>query len=112
MRKEVVLFGTGDFARIASVYLAKDSAYEVAAFTVHEAYLPGTALLGKPVVPFEQIQQSHPADRYAMFVAIGFRRVNKARAEVYQACKDKGYELISYINSRATHWGEIEVGDN
>jgi sugar O-acyltransferase (sialic acid O-acetyltransferase NeuD family) len=27
-------------------------------------------------------------------------------------CKSKGYKLITYINSKATHWGEIEVGDN
>ena len=33
MAKPVVIFGTGDFARVASVYLAVDSPHEVAAFT-------------------------------------------------------------------------------
>ena len=37
MSSRVVLFGTGDFARVASVYLAEDSPHEVVAFTVHDA---------------------------------------------------------------------------
>ena len=47
-----------------------------------------------------------------MFVAIGFSGVNKARREVYEECKARGYELISYVNSRATCWGELVLGDN
>lgn len=111
MRK-VVIFGTGGFGRIASVYLSKDSAYDVAAFTVHERYIRERQLLGIDVVPFERIEQTHPPDRFAMLVAIGFKNLNKLRAEIYALCKSKGYELISYINSKATHWGEIELGDN
>ena len=110
--KKVVLFGTGDFARVASVYLTKDSPHAVVAFTVHEAFLKAPTLLGKPVVPFERVQELYPPDEHAMFVAMGFSKINKARAEIYDACKAKGYQLISYINSKAVHWGEIEYGDN
>ncbi len=47
-----------------------------------------------------------------MLVAIGFSRINRARAEVYERCKERGYELITYVNSRATSWGRLELGDN
>ncbi len=110
--KKVVIFGTSDFARVASVYMARDSPHEVVAFTVHQAYLTVPELLGKPVVPFERLLETHPPDRYALLVAIGFSQVNKARAEVYHACKALGYELISYVNSRAMTWGEYTLGDN
>lgn len=112
MTKPVVIFGLGDFARIASVYLDKDSPHPVAAFTADAQFITERSLVGKPVVPFEQLRESHPPDEYAMFVAVGFRRVNKARAEVYERCKSFGYELISYVCSRAVQWGEIEIGDN
>ena len=108
----VVIFGSGQFARIASIYLSKDSPYEVAAFTIHESHLRETELMGLKIVPFEKIHETHPPDKFAMFVAMGFKRVNKARAEIYEQCKQKGYQLISYISSKAAHWGEIEVGDN
>lgn len=110
--KKVVIFGLGDFARIACIYLEKDSPHEVVAFTAHKRYIETAELLSKPVMPFENLLQTHPPEEYAMFVAIGFKKVNKARAHIYQECKAHGYELISYINSRATHWGEIDIGDN
>jgi sugar O-acyltransferase (sialic acid O-acetyltransferase NeuD family) len=64
------------------------------------------------VVPFESLGSVFPPDQFAMFVAIGFSRVNQARAEIFEQCRQRGYELISYVNSRVTEWGEIEVGQN
>ena len=82
------------------------------AFTVSERYVTGDTLLGRKVVPFEEIESIHPPDEYAMFVAIGFSRVNQARAEIYAEAKAKGYELVSYVNSKADAFGGIDVGDN
>jgi sugar O-acyltransferase (sialic acid O-acetyltransferase NeuD family) len=109
---DVVLFGTGDFAQVACEYLRRDSPHDVVAFTVHERYIDARELLGVPVVPFEGIEQSHPPSECAMFVAIGFSGVNKTRRDLYRDCKDRGYELISYVNSKAIHWGDLELGDN
>jgi sugar O-acyltransferase (sialic acid O-acetyltransferase NeuD family) len=111
-QKPVVIFGIGDYARIAAHYLNVDSPRQVAAFTVHGSYIDGNELRGLPVVPYEELADTHPPSDYSMLVAIGFSRVNQARAEIYGECKRMGYELISYINSRAAQWGEIEVGDN
>jgi sugar O-acyltransferase (sialic acid O-acetyltransferase NeuD family) len=109
---EIVLFGTGDFAQIAAEYLRLDSPHTVVAFTVHERYIDAPELLGLPVVPFERIEEVYPSEDYAMFVAIGFSRVNKARREMYEECKRKGYSLISYVSSNAMRLGEFELGDN
>jgi sugar O-acyltransferase (sialic acid O-acetyltransferase NeuD family) len=109
---EVVLFGLGDFARIARIYLAEDSEHEVVAFTADERYVESDVLDGLPVVPFESLTETHAPDRYSMFVAIGFTGVNQARREVYERCRELGYELISYVSSKATYWGELELGAN
>jgi sugar O-acyltransferase (sialic acid O-acetyltransferase NeuD family) len=110
--KPVVIFGVGDFARIAAVYLREDSDFDVAAFTVDEQYIVETELLGLPVLPFENLGRTHRPDDYAMFVAIGFSRVNKMRTEVYHRCKALGYELISYVSSAAHVLVPVEMGDN
>jgi sugar O-acyltransferase (sialic acid O-acetyltransferase NeuD family) len=112
MTKPVVLFGTGDFARVAHVYLSNDSDREVAAFTVHREYLKEDRLLDTPVVPFEDITQSHPPSEYDMFVAIGFSRVNARRRQTYEECKALGYDLITYVSSQAHHLGDLDIGDN
>jgi sugar O-acyltransferase (sialic acid O-acetyltransferase NeuD family) len=109
---DVVLFGLGDFARVARVYLAEDSPHEVVAFTANERYVESDELDGLPVVPFETLADTHPPDRCAMFVAIGFSGVNRARREVYEQCRKRGYELISYVSSKATYWGELQLGAN
>jgi sugar O-acyltransferase (sialic acid O-acetyltransferase NeuD family) len=109
---DVVLFGLGDFARVARVYLAEDSPHDVVAFTANERYIEDGELDGIPVVPFESLTETHPPSRCSMFVAIGFSGVNRARREVYERCKELGYELITYVNSKATYWGELEIGDN
>lgn len=110
--KPVVLFGTGDFARIAHVYLTEDSPHDVAAFTVDEAYIEQPTLLGKPVVPFERLTETHPPDQYSMYVAIGFSGVNRVRREIYERVKSLGYELISYVSSEAHLVTGVEIGDN
>jgi sugar O-acyltransferase (sialic acid O-acetyltransferase NeuD family) len=108
----VVIFGTTDFAQVARVYLDDDSHYRVVAFTVNERYITDAEFDGLPVVPFEQISQSHPPEEHAMLVAIGFSRVNRARASVYADCKALGYELITYVSSRATVADNAKLGDN
>jgi len=84
----------------------------VVAFTVHREYIKEPTLLGKPVVPFEELEETHPPGAVKLLVAMGFRKVNKARAEIYEACKAKGYEFISYVCSKATVWGDLDVGEN
>lgn len=112
MNRQVVIFGTGDLAQVAAVYLRADSPYKVAAFTVHSTHLKERRVLEVEVVPFESLVETHPPQEYDMFVAVGYRRINKAREEIYLDCKAKGYKLITYVNSKATMWGEVQMGDN
>lgn len=108
----VVIFGTGEFAQVAAIYLTADSPHEVVAFTVDGAHLQETELLGRPVVPFEDLAMRYPPTECDLFVAIGFSGLNRVRRAIYDRCKEAGYTLISHISSRAVHWGHIEVGDN
>jgi sugar O-acyltransferase (sialic acid O-acetyltransferase NeuD family) len=108
----VVLFGTGDFAQVAREYLRDDSPHDVVAFTVHEQYIEEPELRGLPVVPFERIEETHPPSSYAMFVAVGFSGVNRTRRDLYDECRRKGYELITYVSSQAMRSAEVDVGDN
>lgn len=110
--RQAVIFGVGDFARIASVYLRDDSPYEVVAFTVHERYIEGPELNGIPVVPFESLDQIHPPNEVEMLVAIGFSRVNQARASVFEECRSRGYRLLTYVHSSVARWKETKFGEN
>jgi sugar O-acyltransferase (sialic acid O-acetyltransferase NeuD family) len=110
--RKVVLFGNGQMASFAHAVLTHDSPHEVVAFTVDGAYITEASVLGLPVVPFEDLERSHPPDAYAMHISVSFRRVNQLRAEKYRAAKAKGYELVSYVSSRAYTWPDLTIGDN
>ena len=109
---QIVIFGVGDFAQVAAVYLREDSEHEVVAFTAHDRFIDDRFLLGVPVVPFEQITESHPPDDVAMLVATGFKRVNRQRTEFYEACKRLGYGFVSYVNSSVRLYGDVTIGEN
>ena len=112
MEKDVVIFGAGSMARIAYVYLTKDEQYKVKSFTVHEEYIREKKIFDLRVVPFRELGEIFPPSGYRVFVAMGFVQVNRGRAEVYQSCKELGYELISYVSSQACIWDEVKVGES
>lgn len=110
--KPVVLFGVGQIADLAHFFLIHDSPYEPVAFTVDGAYLKSDTLKGLPVVPFEDVGARYPTEEFAMFIAVGYSRLNTFREEKYHQAKDMGYSLISYVSSRATTWPDAVIGDN
>ncbi len=111
-KEKVIIFGTGSFAEVAYYYLIKDSPYEVVAFSVDRDFATSETKFGLPVVFFEDVEESYPPSKFKMFVAIAYSKVNKIRKEKYNQAKEKGYELISYICSKAIVWDNVEMGDN
>lgn len=99
--EKVVIFGPSAGAKLAHFSLTHDSPYEVVAFTIDRSYIKEEKFCGLPVIPFEEVESIYPPDGYKMFVSILASRVNKTRAEKYQQAKTKGYELISYVSSKA-----------
>jgi sugar O-acyltransferase (sialic acid O-acetyltransferase NeuD family) len=110
--KQVVVFGTGAIASIVHFYLTNDSPLDVAAFTADRAWVTAGIFLGLPVVPFDEVLDRYPPDRFAMFIAVGHSRMNKIRELRYNQAREAGYELITYVSSKATTWPGSVIGDN
>lgn len=110
--EKVVIFGDGELAEVIHFYLKHDSPYEVVAFTVDRQYLKEPRFHGLPVVPFDEVTRHYPPDQYRMFVALSYKSVNRIRAQKYGEAKEKGYRLITYVNSKAVTWPGLKIGDN
>jgi sugar O-acyltransferase (sialic acid O-acetyltransferase NeuD family) len=110
---KVIVFGVQDFAQLAHFYLQLDSEHEVVAFSVDERYLSEDATFeGLPVVAFETVENVYPPAEFSFFAPMSPRRMNKLRESVYGKIKEKGYELISYVSSKATVFPGTPIGDN
>lgn len=108
---KVVIFGVLDTAELAHFYLTHDSEHDVVAFTVNREYIQDESFKGLPVVPFEDVETLFPPQSYKFFAPMTGRNMNRNREKIYLEAKAKGYELISYISSRVTMFGN-KIGDN
>lgn len=109
---KVVIFGVLDTAELAHFYLTHDSEHEVVAFCLSRDYLKETEFRGLPVVAFEDVQDIYPPGEFKFFAPMTAKNMNKNREMIYNQAKAKGYELISYISSKATVFPEAQIGDN
>lgn len=112
MKKQLVIFGSSDFAQLAHYYFTTDSEYEVVAFTVDSALLTDTIFCGLPVIAFEEIISYYSPDQCELFIALGYSKINLFRKEKYLVAKAMGYQMASYISSHATVLNDGCIGDN
>ena len=109
---KVIIFGVQDFAELAHYYLENDSNHEVIAFCVNQEYLPSEKeLKGLPIVAFEEVEKHYPVGEFRFFAPMAPQNMNRLREKIYHEIKNKGYELISYISSKATIF-DNEIGEN
>ncbi|MFA5974934.1 MAG: acetyltransferase [Elusimicrobiota bacterium] len=110
--KKIVIFGTGDVAELAHFYMTHDSERRIAAFCADGDQIQSKAFCGLPVVPFENVQKEFPADRFDLFIALSYNKLNETRARKYTEAKAKGYTLASYVSTRSVTWPDLTIGDN
>ena len=110
--RDIVIFGTGQIAELAHFYFQHDSQHVVKAFVVDGAFKKEDSFQGLPVVAFEDAATSFPPAGHGAFVALSYSKLNSIRTAKVAAMKDKGYQLASYISSRASIFPTTRPGPN
>lgn len=111
-RRKLILIGDSAFAEIAFEYFEVDSDYSVVAFSVEKPYLRTDRKCGLPVIPFEELTDHFDPATHEVYVATVYTQLNRLRARLSSAAKEKGYRLASYISSRAFVWRNAEIGEH
>lgn len=114
--QDIVIVGIGPIAEMAWAYFNSDSDYHVVAFSGEAAYLDGRyteqTFMGLPIVALEDLPAKYPPSQYKAFVALGYDKLNHGRARLYQQMLGKGYELVSYISTKAFIDETCQIGKN
>jgi sugar O-acyltransferase (sialic acid O-acetyltransferase NeuD family) len=79
---------------------------------VDAAYRDAEEFLGLPLVDFESVSDAYPPSAYGMFVALSYSGMNSVRRTKFEAAKDKGYNLPSYVSSRCSWLSDEPPGEN
>ena len=98
-------------AEIANYYFANDTEHEPIAFCVDGEYVQESNFCNLPVIPFEEVAYKYPQDQFCFHAAIYANQMNKIRKQIYEKIKQLGYNLVSYISSKAYTWNSV-IGDN
>jgi len=110
--KKVIIFGINDFAELAHYYLSNDSCFEVVAFCVTDDYfVPNNSFCSLPIENFDTIESKYPIEKYSFFAPMSPTLMNRAREKIFKAIKLKGYNLISYVSSKAIIF-DTKIGEN
>ena len=112
MGKEIIIFGTSLIADVVQFYMREESGLPVKGFTVDRAHMKCTEFNGLPVVPFDELTEVYPPDKYSVFVAIGWADMNAVREAKIKEVEAKGYEIISYIHPDSSVPKDLVYGKN
>lgn len=112
MSRKLVIVGDSAFAEIACQYFTHDSDYEVVAFSVEREFLRREHLLRLPVVPFEELEETHTPRDHDVYVATTYTQLNRLRTRLADEAKAKGFGLASYVSSKAFVWRNVELGEH
>ena len=112
MKKELVIFGSNELAELSHYYFSNDSDYNIQAFCLDGEYIKESSFLNLPVIAFEEIRSQFPPDANSLFVALSYSKINALRKEKFLVAKSLGYELPSYVSTKASVLNEGAIGEN
>ena len=112
MKKDLIIFGLGEFAMIANQYFKYDSDYNVVGMVAHQKYIEQKEIEGTSVFAYENIESEFPSSQVSAYVAIPSSGLNQNRKTIYLEMKAMGYSLASYVSSKAFCWRNATIGEN
>lgn len=111
--KPLLIFGAGEFGRIAEMYFALDSPYSVSGYVVDDGFLPADRRFGEQeVIPKTELFRRFPNDSVDIFVAISGEGLSERRLAIMAEMTERGYTLATYASSRAFVSPDVSLGRN
>lgn len=108
---DIVLFGAGQIAEVAKVYIDRHGTDRIVGFTVDAEYAHSDSFHGLPLVPWEELERRFPPREVKILGPLSFRRMNEFRRDRHLEGLARGYEFASFIHPNS-HIYTDEIGDN
>ena len=109
--KQLVVIGTGTFGQIAKDYFEEYLGLKVTKFAVSESQLSAEENKTLNLISIEELAAQNP-DKYQIFVAIGYRKMNSIREYFFDHFQKRGFEFLSFIHPNVKIWQSTSIGRN
>lgn len=116
--KKMIICGCTIFSRHLCYTMEKDANIVTAAYCVSSEYMKEKEFDGRPVVLFENLNQIFGENNFQVLITVGYSTMNEGRKKLFHRCDELGYEIASFVESRATvdteriGRGNIIIGDS
>lgn len=108
---DIIIFGAGQFADVLKVYIEQDTNDNVVGYTVDKSYCSRSEHNGKPLVPWEELEESFPPEDVKVLGPISYRGMNSFRMKRFLNGKKRGYNFYSFIHSSVSNYSS-RIGEN
>jgi sugar O-acyltransferase (sialic acid O-acetyltransferase NeuD family) len=108
---DIVLWGAGQIADVARVYIDKHGPDKIVGFTVDAEYKKSDTFAGRPLVAWEELEKFFPPDKVKLLGPLSFRKLNDFRTKRYNEAKERGYQHTNFIHPSCHNYAE-SIGDN
>jgi acetyltransferase-like isoleucine patch superfamily enzyme len=108
---DVVLFGAGQIAAVAKVYLDAHGPDRVVGFTVDAAYRSAESFAGLPLVAWESLEERFPPAAVKLLGPLSYRRLNEFRRDRHLEGRARGYAFASFIHPACHIYTDV-IGEN
>jgi len=107
----IVIFGIGQIAEVAKVYIDRFSDDHVVGFTVDREFATVESFHGLPVVPWEDLETRFPPDAVRLLGPLSYQRLNDLRRERHAEGKARGYGFATFVHPSVHNLADT-IGEN
>jgi sugar O-acyltransferase (sialic acid O-acetyltransferase NeuD family) len=111
MKKKIIIVGSSITAQILYSYITDDNRYFVECFCVNDKYIKENSLFGKKVVALEKLLDYYSPNNFEVLVAMGYNNLNQDRENVFNAIKNFGFTVLTYIHKDAKVYNKNDIGE-
>jgi sugar O-acyltransferase (sialic acid O-acetyltransferase NeuD family) len=108
---DIVVFGAGQIAEVAKVYMDAHCSDRIVGFTVDAAYRKADSFQGLPLVAWEELERNFPPGSVKLLGPLSYRKMNEFRRDRHREGKARGYDFASFIHPSSQIYAS-EIGEN
>lgn len=109
--RDMVLYGTGVLARYVTKVIEKYDLFNIVSYTADAEYISGHMFLGKPLIPFHEVDNLYPPEEFSMLVLIGYKNM-RDRERMFLKARNMGYFLPNCIAGGVNFFDDLQIGEN
>lgn len=99
--KNIIVLGVNEYSEYVYYTMLREKYNNIVAFSSYKDIIDRKEFCGLPVYPMENLSEFFDVSEFSVLIAIGYTKMNSRREKAYNDCVKRGYDIFTYVSSRA-----------